>query len=159
MNALDKAVATHSVFLPGESQGWRSLMSCHLWGHTESDTTEVTQQEQQQQQIHKHKKTNSCTRSTTSKTKKQSLDSLKAIAFIHFNYCWFFLPYAYVYIEKSLDFTVLVSVYWGGENLLYVSSTSLSTRALTCRHMHTLTHIHHTSQVSTSPKLHNNIGL
>ena len=30
------------VFLPGESQGWGSLMGCHLWGHTESDTTEVT---------------------------------------------------------------------------------------------------------------------
>ena len=30
------------VFLPGESQGQRSLMGCHLWGHTESDTTEVT---------------------------------------------------------------------------------------------------------------------
>ena len=28
------------VFLPGESQGWGSLVSCHLWGHTESDTTE-----------------------------------------------------------------------------------------------------------------------
>ena len=30
------------VFLPGEPQGWRSLMGCHLRGHTESDTTEVT---------------------------------------------------------------------------------------------------------------------
>ena len=30
------------VFLPGESQGWRSLVGCHLWGSTESDTTEVT---------------------------------------------------------------------------------------------------------------------
>ena len=28
------------VFLPGESQGQRSLVGCHLWGHTESDTTE-----------------------------------------------------------------------------------------------------------------------
>ena len=27
------------VFLPGESQGWRSLMGCHLWGRAESDTT------------------------------------------------------------------------------------------------------------------------
>ena len=27
---------------PGESQGWGSLVGCHLWGHTESDTTEVT---------------------------------------------------------------------------------------------------------------------
>ena len=30
------------VFLPGESQGRRSLVGCCLWGHTESDTTEVT---------------------------------------------------------------------------------------------------------------------
>ena len=30
------------VFLPGESQGWGSLVGCHLWDHTESDTTEVT---------------------------------------------------------------------------------------------------------------------
>ena len=30
------------VFLPGESQGQGSPVSCHLWGHTESDTTEVT---------------------------------------------------------------------------------------------------------------------
>ena len=30
------------VFLPGESQGWRSLVGCHLWSRTESDTTEVT---------------------------------------------------------------------------------------------------------------------
>ena len=29
------------VFLPGESRGWRSLVGCHLWGRTESDTTEV----------------------------------------------------------------------------------------------------------------------
>ena len=30
------------VFLPGESQGWRSLVGCHPWGCTESDMTEVT---------------------------------------------------------------------------------------------------------------------
>ena len=30
------------VFLPGESQGQRSLMGCCLWGRTELDTTEVT---------------------------------------------------------------------------------------------------------------------
>ena len=30
------------VFLPGEFQGRRSLVGCRLWGHTESDTTEVT---------------------------------------------------------------------------------------------------------------------
>ena len=30
------------VFLPGESQGRRSLVGCRLWGRTKSDTTEVT---------------------------------------------------------------------------------------------------------------------
>ena len=29
-------------FLPGESQGQRSLVGCPLWGRTESDTTEAT---------------------------------------------------------------------------------------------------------------------
>ena len=35
------------VFLPGESQGWWSLVGSRLWGRTESDTTEATQQQQQ----------------------------------------------------------------------------------------------------------------
>ena len=30
------------VFLPGESQGQRSLLGCHLWGRTESDTIDAT---------------------------------------------------------------------------------------------------------------------
>jgi len=30
------------VFLPGESQGRGSLVGCHLWGRTESNTTEAT---------------------------------------------------------------------------------------------------------------------
>ena len=29
------------VFLPGESQGRKSLVGCCLWGHTQLDTTEV----------------------------------------------------------------------------------------------------------------------
>ena len=42
-HALEKEMATHSpVFLPGESQGWWSLMGCCLWGLTELDTTEAT---------------------------------------------------------------------------------------------------------------------
>ena len=60
---LEKEMATHSsivpreshgnrlllyttlptpVLLPGESQGQGSLVGCHLWGRTESDTTEAT---------------------------------------------------------------------------------------------------------------------
>ena len=35
------------VFLPGESQGRRSLVGCRLWGRKELDTTEVTLQQQQ----------------------------------------------------------------------------------------------------------------
>ena len=37
-----KAWQPTPVFLPGEPQGWRSLVGCCLWGRTESDTTEVT---------------------------------------------------------------------------------------------------------------------
>ena len=40
--ALEKEMATYSSVLPGESQGWGSLVGCRLWGCTESDTTEVT---------------------------------------------------------------------------------------------------------------------
>ena len=39
---LEKEMATHFMFLPGESQGGRSLVGCRLWGHTESDMTEAT---------------------------------------------------------------------------------------------------------------------
>ena len=35
------------VFLPGESQGWGSVVGCRLWGRTESDMTEMTQQQQE----------------------------------------------------------------------------------------------------------------
>ena len=34
------------VFLPGESQGQRSLVGCRLWGRTGLDMTEATQQQQ-----------------------------------------------------------------------------------------------------------------
>ena len=30
------------VFLPGESQGWRNLVGCRLWGRTELDKTNAT---------------------------------------------------------------------------------------------------------------------
>ena len=40
--ALEKEMATHSSVLPGESQGWGSLVGCHLWDRTELDMTEVT---------------------------------------------------------------------------------------------------------------------
>ena len=41
-HALEKEMTTTPVFLPGESQGWGSLVGCHLWAHTELDTTGVT---------------------------------------------------------------------------------------------------------------------
>ena len=40
---LEKGVATHSIFLPGESHGQRSLVGYSPWGRTESDMTETTQ--------------------------------------------------------------------------------------------------------------------
>ena len=49
----EKEMATHSsilawriLFLPGESQGQRSLVGYRLWCCTESDMTEATQQQQ-----------------------------------------------------------------------------------------------------------------
>ena len=41
-HALEEEIATHSSVLAGESQGRGSLLGCHLWGRTESDTTEMT---------------------------------------------------------------------------------------------------------------------
>ena len=41
-HALEKETQPTPVFLLGESQGRGSLVGCHLWGRTESDTTEVT---------------------------------------------------------------------------------------------------------------------
>ena len=41
MTNLDSILPT-PVFLPGESQGRRSLVGCCPWGHTESDMTEAT---------------------------------------------------------------------------------------------------------------------
>ena len=41
-HALEKEMATHSMFLPGESQGRGSMVGFRLWGCTESDTTEAT---------------------------------------------------------------------------------------------------------------------
>ena len=41
-HALEKEMATHSSVLAWRSQGQRSLVGYHLWGHTESDTTEAT---------------------------------------------------------------------------------------------------------------------
>ena len=46
-HALEKEMATHSSVLAWRIPGTGSLVGCRLWGHTESDTTEVTQQQQQ----------------------------------------------------------------------------------------------------------------
>ena len=37
---LEKEMATHQVFLPGEFHGQRSLVGCNPQGHKELDTTE-----------------------------------------------------------------------------------------------------------------------
>ena len=39
---LQENMATHSIFLPGESHGQRSLKAYSPWGHKESDMTKVT---------------------------------------------------------------------------------------------------------------------
>ena len=41
-HALEKEMQSTPVFLPGESQERGNLVDCRLWGHAESDTTEVT---------------------------------------------------------------------------------------------------------------------
>ena len=41
-HALEKETATHSSILAWGIPGPGSLVGCHLWGHTESDLTEVT---------------------------------------------------------------------------------------------------------------------
>ena len=41
-HALEKEMATHSSVLAWRIPGMGSLMGCHLWGCTESDTTEAT---------------------------------------------------------------------------------------------------------------------
>ena len=41
-HALEKEMSITPVFLPGESQGPGSLVGCRLWGHTQSDMTNMT---------------------------------------------------------------------------------------------------------------------
>ena len=42
LHALEKEMATHSSVLAWRTQGLGSLVGCHLWGRTESDTIEAT---------------------------------------------------------------------------------------------------------------------
>ena len=48
-HSLEKEMATHSSVLAWRIPGRGSLVGCHLWGRTESDTTDATSQQQQQQ--------------------------------------------------------------------------------------------------------------
>ena len=41
-HALEKEMATHSSILAWRIPGMGDLVGCHLWGRTESDTTEAT---------------------------------------------------------------------------------------------------------------------
>ena len=82
------------VFLPGESQGRRSQVGCRLWGHTESDTTEVTKQQQQQQQ-------------------QLSLSTKLILLLVYFALgCWISSKHIYFSVASSW----LGSTYPGGEN-------------------------------------------
>ena len=42
LHALEKEMATHSSVLAWRIPGLGSLVGCRLWGHTQSDTTEMT---------------------------------------------------------------------------------------------------------------------
>ena len=46
-HSLEKEMATHSSVLAWRIPGTGEPVGCRLWGHTESDTTDVTQQQQQ----------------------------------------------------------------------------------------------------------------
>ena len=41
-HALETEMATHSSILAWRIPGMGDLVGCHLWGRTESDTTEAT---------------------------------------------------------------------------------------------------------------------
>ena len=41
-HALEMEMTTHSSVLDWRITGMGNLVGCHLWGHTESDTTEAT---------------------------------------------------------------------------------------------------------------------
>ena len=45
-------MATHSSVLAWRIPGTGSLVGCHLWGRTESHTTDATQQRQQHTGVH-----------------------------------------------------------------------------------------------------------
>ena len=47
-HVLEKEMATHSSVLAWRIPGTGELGGCRLWGHTDSDTTEVIWQQQQQ---------------------------------------------------------------------------------------------------------------
>ena len=50
-HALEKEMGTHSSILAWRIPGMGEPGGCHLWGHTESDTTEVTQHSIAQSQV------------------------------------------------------------------------------------------------------------
>ena len=78
------------VFLPGESQGWGSLVGCRLQGRTESDMTAVTQQQQQ----HTHL---GCSHSTPRNVCKK----WKHIFIDLYTFFWHSSPFRAVFIHIS----------------------------------------------------------
>ena len=54
-HALEKEMAAHSSVLAWRIPGTGSLVGCHLWGRTESGTTEATEQQQSCVTETKHK--------------------------------------------------------------------------------------------------------
>ena len=53
---MDKEMATHSSILDWRIPGTEEPVGCHLWGRTESDTTDATEQQQQHTEQYKVEK-------------------------------------------------------------------------------------------------------
>ena len=84
------------VLLPGESQGWGTLVGCRLWGRTESDMTEATQQQQQPCPLdHQRSSANELSRRTKAKSTPLKTMAPKACDTVLFTYKplkWICLP-------------------------------------------------------------------
>ena len=69
-------MATHSTVLAWRIPGTGEPGGCHLWGRTESDTTEATQQQQQQQQQQEPGKTNNKSFGEEKATQEETLQRM-----------------------------------------------------------------------------------
>ena len=106
------------VFLPGESQGRGSLVGCHLWGHTELDTTEwlSNSSSKTMYQIlecvlmrlegHKHRQNQWKGLSTNSKALRDCHLIYTAVIIQLLSYVWLFDTPRSAAFQTSLPFTI-----------------------------------------------------